>query len=149
MITDATYTSIALIENPDFSLVLAFLLTDFIGPTILVNLCIIVIASYHVAIVIIFIQNNYKIIIIIMIIGCSVAYKMSDYPQYQGLNSQLVEQRNSTLHKIKSSLSYMNKENFLLHCSFYLWYWNHKKWNLNLINQSSLFVKVDNLFISK
>ena len=40
---------------------------------------------------------------------------------------QIVEQRNSSLKRIKSSLSYMNKENFMSHCSFYLLYRNYKK----------------------
>ena len=59
--------------------------------------------------------------------GCNAAYKMSDYPQYNHLNSQTVEQSNSCLKRIKSSLSYMNKKNFLDHCALYLWYHNQRK----------------------
>jgi len=54
-------------------------------------------------------------------------YKMSSYPQFANFNSQVVEQANSILKRTKSSLSYMNKENFMAHCKLLLWYWNQKK----------------------
>lgn len=62
--------------------------------------------------------------------GCSIAYRMSDYNQYSSLNSQTVEQGNSSLKRIKSSVSYMNKTNFMKHCTFYLWYHNQRKQQL-------------------
>ena len=47
--------------------------------------------------------------------GCSVRYKLDAYPQFKGINSQTVEQSNSTLKRIKPSLSYMNAGNFMNH----------------------------------
>ncbi|XP_078586099.1 uncharacterized protein LOC144867969 [Branchiostoma floridae x Branchiostoma japonicum] len=40
--------------------------------------------------------------------GCSVGYQLSRYPQYDNVNSQVVEQCNSALKKLKGQLSYMN-----------------------------------------
>jgi len=47
--------------------------------------------------------------------GCSLGYKMALYPQFKGINSQVVEQKNSRLARIKLQLSYMNPKNFLQH----------------------------------
>ena len=58
---------------------------------------------------------------------CSIGYKMSDYPQLSSINSQIVEQSNSALKRVKSMLSYMNVTNFMKHCKFYVWYQNYKK----------------------
>ncbi|XP_028394477.1 uncharacterized protein LOC114518672 [Dendronephthya gigantea] len=58
--------------------------------------------------------------------GCSSAYHISCYPDYDYLNSQIAEQSNSGLKKIKGPLSYMNDENFSRHCSFYLWFKNRE-----------------------
>ena len=54
------------------------------------------------------------------------AYNMDIYSEYDALNSQITEQTNSGLDRIKGSLSYMKQENFLLHCKFYLWYKNRQ-----------------------
>lgn len=59
-----------------------------------------------------------------MYIGCNFGYKMSDYPQFNAINSQMVEQNNAVLKRAKSSLSYMNKEHFIAHIKFLLWYHN-------------------------
>lgn len=56
--------------------------------------------------------------------GCSHAYDMRLYPQYAEINSQVVEQANAALSRIKSSLSYMNAKNFMNHCKLFLWYRN-------------------------
>ena len=56
--------------------------------------------------------------------GCSCAYRMKYYPQFDSINSQVVEQSNAALKRTKSSLSYMNKDNFFLHCTLFLWYHN-------------------------
>lgn len=62
-----------------------------------------------------------------LIIGCCEGYNTSRYPQFVELNTQLVEQSNASLKRIKSSLSYMNSTNFLNHCKFFLWYHNREK----------------------
>ena len=59
--------------------------------------------------------------------GCSVGYKLDAYPQFKGINSQTVEQSNSTLKRIKPSLSYMNAGNFMNHMQLYLWFRNLKQ----------------------
>ena len=55
--------------------------------------------------------------------GCSWAYNIAAYPSLS-INSQVVEQANSALTRIKSSLSYMSPSNFMSHCKLYLWYMN-------------------------
>lgn len=70
---------------------------------------------------------HYKRIIIVyffIISGCSEAYNLSRYPQWDALNSQAAEQANSSLKNIKASLSYMNQKNFISHCKYFLWYRN-------------------------
>ena len=61
------------------------------------------------------------------IIGCSVGYKMDSYPQFSTLNSQVVEQANAALKRIKPSLSYMTSQNFLKHLKLFLWNRNREK----------------------
>lgn len=56
--------------------------------------------------------------------GCHVGYNLDNYLQYKWINSQVAEQRNSTLKKLKSMLSYMNLKNFTTHCNFFLWFRN-------------------------
>ena len=46
-------------------------------------------------------------------------YKLDSYRQFDGINSQIVEQSNSLLKRIKGSLSYMNVQNFTLYLKFY------------------------------
>ena len=56
--------------------------------------------------------------------GCSDAYNLSRYPQWDTLNSQAAEQANSCLKSLKGSLSYMNEKNFMTPCKFFIWYRN-------------------------
>lgn len=56
--------------------------------------------------------------------GCSSGYNVSMYRDYALLNTQVAEQRNATLNRLKSSLSYMHEENFFLHLSVFLSYRN-------------------------
>jgi len=59
--------------------------------------------------------------------ACAPSYNLSLYQEYDGLNSQINEQRNSTLKKVKNQLSYMSPSNFVNHCKLLLWYCNQKK----------------------
>ena len=48
-------------------------------------------------------------------------YKLDSYPQFDAINSQVVEQSNSLLKIIKGSLSYMNAQHFIHHLKFFMW----------------------------
>jgi len=54
--------------------------------------------------------------------GCSLGYKMALYPQFKGINSQVVEQKNSRLAHIKPQLLYMTQRIFysMLSCSSHI-----------------------------
>jgi hypothetical protein len=52
---------------------------------------------------------------------------MALYPQFEGLNSQICEQKNSKLARIKAQLSYMNPEHFIQHAKLFLWHSNRKR----------------------
>ena len=56
--------------------------------------------------------------------GCSIGYEMNRYPQFQSVNSQVVEQANSIIKRIKGPLAYMTAENFMNHLKLFLWYRN-------------------------
>lgn len=56
--------------------------------------------------------------------SCSKVYHAKVHPRLQGVNTQMVEQNNSKLRKLKSQLSYMNHCNFMNHLKFFLWYCN-------------------------
>ena len=43
------------------------------------------------------------------------------------INSQTVEQANSLLKRMKSSISYMNAKHFMIHLKLYQWYRNSLK----------------------
>lgn len=58
--------------------------------------------------------------------GCSISYNLSLYPQLSDINSQVNEQANAGLKRIKAQLSYMTANNFMNHCSLYSWYKNMK-----------------------
>ena len=62
---------------------------------------------------------------------CSSAYNLNEYPHFVHLNSQIAEQANAGLKRIKDQLSYMTAENFMSHCAFYLY-------NKNLIRRRSI-----------
>ncbi|XP_066282552.1 uncharacterized protein [Branchiostoma lanceolatum] len=53
--------------------------------------------------------------------GCSVGYKLSAYPQYDHINSQVVEQCNASLKKLKGQLSYMAPSNFMRQAKLFIW----------------------------
>ncbi|CAG2192478.1 unnamed protein product [Mytilus edulis] len=53
--------------------------------------------------------------------ACGPGYELKRYPQHVHLNSQVVEQANSRLQRIKGSLSYMTQTNFIKHCKLYVW----------------------------
>ena len=56
--------------------------------------------------------------------GCSEAYNLSRYPQWDTLNSQAAEQAYSSSKSFKGFLSYINEKNFMTHCIFFIWYQN-------------------------
>ncbi|XP_052100691.1 uncharacterized protein LOC127734717 [Mytilus californianus] len=58
--------------------------------------------------------------------GCAVSYKGLLYPEIQNINTQLVEQNNSKLKKLKPSLSYMKAENFMKSVTFFEWHCNQQ-----------------------
>lgn len=57
-----------------------------------------------------------------MILG----YRAHSFPSLSIINAQVVEQNNSKLMKLKSSLSYMKPENFMNILMFFLWFWNQE-----------------------
>ncbi|XP_050406170.1 uncharacterized protein LOC126827514 isoform X2 [Patella vulgata] len=59
--------------------------------------------------------------------GCSCGYRLNLYPELKNLNSQINEQANAGLKRIKDQVSYMTAQNFMNHSSFYLWNKNMKK----------------------
>lgn len=58
--------------------------------------------------------------------ACGSSYELKAYPQHKKLNSQVVEQANSRIQRIKSQLSYMTQSNFVNHCKLFLWAQNKK-----------------------
>ena len=56
--------------------------------------------------------------------ACAESYNLQHYAQYRDVNSQINEQRNSSLKKLKSQLSYMTKDNFISHCKLFFWHRN-------------------------
>ncbi|XP_065056806.1 uncharacterized protein LOC135685015 [Rhopilema esculentum] len=56
--------------------------------------------------------------------GCSIGYKLENYPHLNKINDQINEQTNACLKRIKPQLSYMTSHNFMKHCSFFLWFRN-------------------------
>ena len=59
--------------------------------------------------------------------GCSSGYSLAKYPLLSQVNSQINEQANAGLQRIKDQLSYMTADNFVKHCSFFLWNKNNLK----------------------
>ena len=62
-----------------------------------------------------------------VIIGCSRAYNIEYYPSLNHLNTEVNEQANSSISKLKSQLSYMNEGNFFNHLKLFLWHRNQTK----------------------
>lgn len=55
--------------------------------------------------------------------GCHVpGYNSGKYMQYRNVNTQVAEQRNTTLKKPKSMLSYMNIDIFMIHLKIFMWF---------------------------
>ena len=52
---------------------------------------------------------------------------MDMYPQFASVNSEVVEQANALIQRIKSSVSYMTAENFMNHLKLFYWYQNRNK----------------------
>jgi hypothetical protein len=80
-------------------------------------------------------HNNVLIFFVIYIeyfvdVGCSSGYSLANYSLFASINSQINEQANAGLKRIKDQLSCMTAENFLKHCCFYLWNRNRLKKNL-------------------
>ncbi len=65
-------------------------------------------------------KANYCVIESFNFVGCSDGYNLSLYPQLSHLNTQIAEQCNAGLKRIKDQLSYMTAKNFMVHCQFYL-----------------------------
>ena len=83
----------------------------------------------------VFVSHNSSIdswLLLPYIIGCADSYDVSRYRRFIGTNTQINEQRNSTLKVLKSQLSYMNKKNFIDHCKLFMWYRNLKAKKLTL-----------------
>lgn len=59
--------------------------------------------------------------------GCSSGYNLARFPLLAAVNSQVNEQGNAGLQRITDQLSYINADNFMRHCSFYLWNKNNIK----------------------
>ena len=75
----------------------------------------------------ILIQLSLKTFRILCISGCSSGYCLATYPALSHINSQVNEQANAGLKHTKDQLSYMTGENFMKHCSFYLWNANQRR----------------------
>lgn len=77
---------------------------------------------------------------VLFLSACGPGYELKRYPQHVHLNSQVVEQANSRLQRIKGSLSYMTQTNFIKHCKLYVWGQNEavlsKLWVLKVAQQS-------------
>ena len=58
--------------------------------------------------------------------GCAPSYSLDLFPHLSSLNSQVTEQVNSGLSKLKTQLSFMTRENFLRHCQLFLFLRNEK-----------------------
>jgi 3-deoxy-D-arabino-heptulosonate 7-phosphate (DAHP) synthase len=67
------------------------------------------------------------ILLFIVKIDCSHAYCISEYQHLKSLNSQIAEQANAGLKRIKDQLSYMTADNFMTHCSLFLFNKNRLK----------------------
>ena len=81
---------------------------------------------------------------ILCVPACSAGYNLSTYPQFGAINSQVVEQSNALLKRIKSTVSYMSATNFVNHCALFFWYHNKiKHWSIiwyNFVRYSECLV---------
>lgn len=53
--------------------------------------------------------------------GCSEGYNLKLYPHLSQINTQIAEQSNAGLKRIKDQLSYMTAANFMSHVSLFLY----------------------------
>ena len=58
--------------------------------------------------------------LLISLTGCASGYNTDAYSQFKTLNTQAAEQRNSSIKKLKSSLSYMHEHNFFAHLKCFI-----------------------------
>ena len=72
-------------------------------------------------------QLYYISFFVFLIKGCARTYDIRRHPLLYRVNSQIIEQHNAAMKKLKSHLSYMKPENFKLHCTLYLWHRNQMK----------------------
>jgi hypothetical protein len=56
--------------------------------------------------------------------GCSEGHNVSMYPQYKDLNTQVAEQSNSSIYRLRSMLCYTNQDNFHKFLKLFLAYRN-------------------------
>ena len=54
--------------------------------------------------------------------ACTSGYNISNYSQHANVNTEIAEQRNSTLRKLDSMLSYMNFDTFMMHAKIFFWF---------------------------
>ncbi|XP_066915621.1 uncharacterized protein [Clytia hemisphaerica] len=59
--------------------------------------------------------------------ACSFGYCMKLYSTMQHINSEVNEQENSRVKKLKTQLAYMTPENFIRHCDLFFWHRNQKR----------------------
>jgi len=52
--------------------------------------------------------------------NCPAVYCLNSYPDLSSLNSQVTEQTNSSLSRIRTQLAYMTLDNFIIHARLYL-----------------------------
>ena len=76
-----------------------------------------------------------------MIVGCSSGYNIRQYVQHSSLNTQVAEQRNAVLRRLKSMLLYMSKKNFIAHLNLYIWFRNMISTNTELSNEEGSSAK--------
>ena len=79
--------------------------------------------------------------------GCHSGYNLDSYLQFSKINSQVAEQRNSTLKRLKSMLSYMNHEHFINHVKLFMWFRSmlsivKTRKDISSLSHSSLFQKL-------
>eukprot|EP00111_Clytia_hemisphaerica_P009034 TCONS_00026469-protein len=58
--------------------------------------------------------------------ACSLGYNMKFYPFLENINSEVNEQENAKVKKLKSQLAYMTPDNFIAHCNLFFWFRNRK-----------------------
>ena len=57
-------------------------------------------------------------------VGCCSSYDVRQHSDLDGVNTQVAEQSNSLLNRLKGMVSYMTEDNFLTHVKMFLAYRN-------------------------